>query len=390
MYDVLKGVRVVEVAEWMFVPAAVSILADWGADVVKIEHPQRGDAVRGLSHVNFLVCNRGKRSVGLDISKPQGREILEKMIAGADVFVTSLMAPARRKLGIESDQLTAKYPRLIYARGTGHGLRGPAADKGGFDLAATWQRAGLANQMTQPGQTPPGMPGSIGDLNAGSSLAGAIAAALFRRERTGKGGVVDHSIFAAGVWMMTQSIIRNSLVPDGRPEFVGGANPLVKVYKTKDDRWIGLTFLQGDRWWPDLCRHLNRPELAEDPRFKLQDARAANAEACIAELTKEFASKTYAEWLPILETLEGVWAPLQNGAEVAVDPQALVNGYVTPVPSSDGAVLMESASPGQFDEQPVGELGAAPEAWQHTEEVLLELGVDWDQIADLQSQKVIP
>ncbi|MET0196596.1 MAG: CoA transferase [Rhodococcus fascians] len=390
MYDVLKGVRVVEVAEWIFVPAAASILADWGADVVKIEHPRRGDAVRALSPVNFEVSNRGKRSVGLDISQPRGREILEDLIRDADVFMTNFMGGARRRLGIESSDLLEKYPQLIYARGTGHGIRGPAADKGGFDWAATWCRSGIAHKLTQPGQRPPGMPGSVGDLTGAIALAGAVSAALFRRERTGQGAVVDHSLYAAGAWMMSQEILRTS-IETREPELqIGGINPLIQTYRTSDGRWIALCFLQGDRWWPDLCRHLERPDLADDVRFAEQDARLAHGRECTDLLETIFATKTFAEWMTILDTLEGVWAPVQSAIEVAADPQALINGIVTEVAGPDGGGHFAAASPGQFDERLIGELSTSPEAWQNTEEVLLELGLDWSDIAELQASGVVP
>ncbi|MET0780567.1 MAG: CoA transferase, partial [Microbacterium sp.] len=232
--------------------------------------------------------------------------------------------------------------------------------------------------------------GSIGDLTGGASLAGAVAAALFRRERTGQGAVVDHSLYAAGAWIMAQEILRSSLDDSGPELRVSTATPLIRAYPTKDGRWISLSFLQGDRWWPDLCRHLGRPDLIDDPRFALQDARTAHGQECIDELTKEFTRKTYAEWLSILDTLEGVWAPVQKGSEVAVDPQALLNGYVTEVTAPDGQAVMGVAAPAQFDEAPIGPLRSPPEAWQHTEEVLLELGLDWSDIVELRAEQVIP
>ena len=399
MYDVLDGIRVVEVAEWTFVPAAGSTLSDWGAEVIKIEHPVRADPQRGLVNAlsagrfnsMFEVANRGKRSVGLDISRPEGRELLSRLIDRADVFLTSLMPDARRRLSIEPDDVLARNPRIIYARGTGHGINGPLADQGGYDWASTWCRAGIAHRMTPPGGEPPFMPGSIGDLTGGIALAGAVAAALVRRATTGKGAVVDTSLYGIGAWIMCQAIVANSQGLE-RP-FTTQANPLnpiVNIYRTRDDRWICLCLLQ-ERWWPELCKRLGREDLLDDPRFDDQAARNTpeNRDACIRELQSTFEAHDYREWLSRLEGMEGVWAPLQSVAEVAADPNARVNGIVAEVSDGEGNGYLGVSSPAQFDEEMIGTLEAAPAAWEHTEEVLLDLGLTWDDLAELKIQQVI-
>ena len=260
MYDVMNGVRVIEVAEHTFVPAASMVLADWGADVIKIERPAGGDAARNLRILQrpgqvfneyFEVANRGKRSVALDLTQAEGRAVLVKLIETADVFITNLRGDARRKLGVDSDQVLQLNPRIIYARGTGYGLRGPMAQDGGFDFPSAWCRSGSGFVQTPAGGEPPMQPGSVGDLLGGATLAGAIAAALFRRERTGKGAVVDNALYLLGAYLMTQSITGAGL-GGGRgpatPRSQAG-DPLVNVYRTADDRWISLCFLQ-DSWWP--------------------------------------------------------------------------------------------------------------------------------------------
>ena len=393
MYDVLDGIRVVEVAEWTFVPAAGAVLADWGADVVKIEHPERGDPQRGLINalasagsVNpmFEVGNRGKRSVGIDLTTDAGRATLYRLVEGADVFLTSVMSDARRKLGIEPDDIMRRNPRIIYGRGTGQGLRGPDADKGGYDWPSAWCRAGIAHRMTPPGGEPPFMPGSIGDLTGGVTLAGAVAAALVRRERTGRGAIVDNSLYSVGAWIMCQSIVAAPFgVTQPYVTTKNPMNPIVNLYRTKDDRWVCLCLLQADRWWADFCRHIDREDLIEDPRFSEQATRNENRDECIAELEGTFARRTLAEWRKALDTMEGVWAPLLSAAEVTEDEQALVNGIVTPVTIDDTTSYLGAASPGQFDEEPIGALRASPEHGQHTEEVLLELGLGWDEISSL-------
>jgi crotonobetainyl-CoA:carnitine CoA-transferase CaiB-like acyl-CoA transferase len=405
MYDVMEGVRVIEVAEHTFVPAAGMILADWGADVIKIER-RGGDAARHLTmlmrpgetrNAFFEVANRGKRSIGLDLTKEEGRQQLYKLIADADVFLTNLRTSARQKMGIEPEQLMEINPRLVYARGTGYGTRGAMAESGGFDFPSSWCRSGSGFAQTPAdGGPPPTQPGSVGDLTGGATLAGAISAALFRRERSGKGAIVDHALYMMGTYIMTQGLATTSLAmkaaaETGEPPRMpqgGGESAAVRLYKTKDDRWLNICFLQ-DAWFPDLFEHLDRPDLASDPRFKDAESKMKNAAALIAELEKEFAKETLAEWGERFATLKGVWAPLQNPPEVLTDEQALENGFIVPVRDDDGEVYRAAASPGQFDERPVGALRVGPHYAQHTDDVMRELGLSQAEIEALREQEVI-
>ncbi|HEX7036863.1 MAG TPA: CoA transferase [Pseudomonadales bacterium] len=400
MYDVMQGVRVIECAEHTFVPVAATTLADWGADVVKIERTTGGgDSARSMAILQrpgqklngfFEVANRGKRSLALDLTRPEGREVLYRVIPETDVFITSLRESAREKMGIQPEQLMRLNPRLVYARGTGYGIRGPLAGAPGFDHPSSWCRSGSAfAQDARDGKPPPGQPGSVGDLTGGATLAGAIAAALFRRERTGKGAVVDHALYLMGSYIMTQSLASASLAgarPDdpvtARP--AGPGHPLIHSYRTRDDRFLQLCFLM-DRWFPDLARRLGREDLIDDPRFADEPGKMANAQALIDELQKEFSKRTLGEWCEALADCEGVWAPQFRPVEVLNDEQALVNGFVTPVATDDGDAYLASATPGQFDERPVGELRAAPGWGQHTRQVLAEWGLSAADIADLEA-----
>jgi crotonobetainyl-CoA:carnitine CoA-transferase CaiB-like acyl-CoA transferase len=399
MYDILKGIRVLEVSSWLFVPAAGAVLADWGADVIKIEHPITGDPIRGLANAensgalmnpNTELPNRGKRSVGLDIASEEGREILSTLIDSADVFLTNFLPGARRRLSIDVEHVRTRNPNVIYALGTGQGSLGSEAERGGFDLASAWARGGAAFQMTPGSGEPPNQPGSLGDLSGGMNLAGAIAAALFSRQRDGRAPVVEVSLYATGMWWMAQAVTAGAV--GVTREFRTRRNPfnaLVNYFRTKDERWVCLVFLQADRWWPDLCRHLDRPDLIDDPRFSTSAVRNAHVEECTDELDRIFITRTLAEWRETLASLEGVWSPVLSPAEVGEDPQAIANGYLPDVDKGDGRVYRGVASPVRFDQVPAGTLRGAPEHGENTEAVLLELGFGWDDIARLKDRGTV-
>jgi crotonobetainyl-CoA:carnitine CoA-transferase CaiB-like acyl-CoA transferase len=395
MQDVLNGIRVLEVASWTFVPAAGAVLADWGADVLKVEHPTTGDPQRGLitsgllpggaNAINFIMeqPNRGKRSVGIDIATEGGRELLYRLAETSDVFLTNFREDARRRLQIDVEHIRARNPNLVYVRGTGQGTRGPEASRGGYDAASYFARGGVADGLTPSGADWPVSPtAAFGDLPGGMTIAGGIAAALLRRERTGVASVVDVSLLGLAMWTMSPAIIAAELY--GITKLSGGAreqnsNPIVNTYRTSDGRFLSLIMLESDRYWADLCEHVGRPELAEDPRFVDAAARADHRVECNNLLDEIFAGHTLVEWKELLATAKGVWAVVQNAAELHADPQAVANGYLRPVDFGDGRQVTLVANPVQFDETPP-DLVPCPEHGQHTEEVLLELGLDWDAI----------
>jgi crotonobetainyl-CoA:carnitine CoA-transferase CaiB-like acyl-CoA transferase len=396
MQDVLAGIRVVEVAAWTFVPISGSVLAEWGADVIKIEHPATGDPQRGLvssglvpgaGGVNFMfeVPNRGKRSVGLDLSTDDGRELLYRLCETADVFVTSYLPSVRKRLHIDVDDIRARNPKIVYVRGSGQGPRGDEADRGGFDGASYWARAGLAMAFKNPAaEWPADQRPAFGDVLGGLTIAGGIAAALLRRERTGTPSVVDVSLLSMGLWNLGPDVTSAKLYEGVElPAFDRDSipNPLVGTYPTKDGRFIALMLLQADRFWPDLCAHLDRPDLLDDPRFKDAAARYENRRECIQTLRDILRSRTYAEWCERFQDLEGVWAPLQTPLEVHDDAQVIANGYLEPITTAAGAEFSLPANPVQFDETPPSVRGA-PDHGEHTDEVLLELGLTYDEILE--------
>ena len=395
---VMSGVRVVELAAWTYVPAAGAVLAEWGADVLKIEHPETGDPQRGLVNsglvpsgpggVNHMIelPNRGKRSVGLDLKTPDGRALLLQLVETADVFLTNMRPDALAGLALGVDELRAVNPKLIYARGTGQGVRGPDALKGGFDGSSFWARTTAGIHGTIDDAYPPGQPGPAwGDLQGGLTIAGGISAALFHRERTGEPSVIDNSLMANGMWAGSASLMASDLFGiDQMPAPVRGAipNPLIGYYRCGDGRFLMLMLLQSDRWWPDFADRLGRPELKDRPRYATAALRAEHKEEFTALLEEIFATRSLDEWRVALDAADGVWAPVETPGELLKDPQAHANGYVRPVESAAGTTFTMIPSPLQFDETPP-DLVRAPGHGEHTDEVLAELGIDGDRLIEL-------
>jgi crotonobetainyl-CoA:carnitine CoA-transferase CaiB-like acyl-CoA transferase len=405
MHEVMKGVRVVEFAQFTFVPSAGAVLADWGADVIKIEHPTRGDGQRGLiqvggqdntAQINFLMehANRGKRSIGIDAGHPDGREILYTLVEKADVFLTNFLPGALQRLQLDVESLRKVNPKLIYARGTAHGAQGPERDKGGYDSTDYWARSGSGMGMRPLGEAPGLQPGpAYGDSIGGMTIAGGISAALFARERTGEPSVVDISLLSTGMWAMGAGLASSMLQAD-RPsggDTMAGAkfmNPLVGLYRASDGGFLMLTMLQGHYYWADTVQHLGRPELAEDARFATPEAFNENSEAAREVLTEIFGSATLEEWRDRLGKMKGQWGPFQTLQQIPSDPQVVANGLIRDVDAGDGSQFRLVANPVQFDEKPP-ELRKGPEHAQNTEEVLLEMGVEWDRIVALKESGAI-
>ncbi|MET0902746.1 MAG: CoA transferase [Acidimicrobiales bacterium] len=404
MTAVMQGVRVLEVAEHTFVPAASALLADWGAEVIKIEHVERGDAMRGLAssgvavmmdsdvHVMLEHSNRGKKSLALDLTSDDGLDILYKLAATCDVFLTNKLPSVRTKLKVDVDDIRAHSPSIVYVRGTGQGERGPDADRGSYDILSYWHRTGMAMGVKQADYdyVPPPPAPAFGDSIGAMTIAGGIMGALFHRERTGEGTTVDVSLLGVGLWSMGAALALSLQMdkPWGPPPLGNAtANPIVGSYPAKDGIFVSFSCLQAARYWPELCALLGRPELGTDERFADAGVLRENAPAAAALLREEIAARTADDLRSVLADFSGQWTIVQDTLQAAADPQTVANGYVVDCETASGAPFKLAAAPVQFGDVPPP-ASRAPEFNEHGDEILASLGLDWDAIIDLKVRGV--
>ena len=396
----MEGIRVVEVGLWVAGPSAAAVLGDWGADVIKIE-PPNGDPFRGLlsafggdgSSPPFELDNRNKRSVGLDLSTDDGRRVAAQLVDHADVFVTNARMVALERAGLDYESVSARNPRLVYASVSGYGTEGDERDRAAYDVGAFWSRAGVAAALTPDGLDLPYQRGGMGDHMAGMAAAGAVAAALLARERTGEGQLVSTSLLRIGMYMIGWDLSMSLRlgIPTVPMSVKAPPNPLINAYTAGDGRRFWMLGLQADRHWPDVLRAIERPEWADDPRFNTIEVRWVNSAELVTELSAVFATKPLAEWADIFDCEDVWWAPVQHAHDVVSDPQAQAAGGYVSVPTADGGdPVTMVASPVDFHGTPWAPRSMPPEFAQHTEEVLLELGYDWDEIIRLKDAGAIP
>jgi crotonobetainyl-CoA:carnitine CoA-transferase CaiB-like acyl-CoA transferase len=396
----MEGVKVVEVGMWVAGPAAAGILGDWGADVIKIE-PPRGDPMRGIlsmlpntEGINppFELDNRNKRSIGLDLSTSEAREIADALVDEADVFVTNVRPAALARAGLDYETVAGRNPRIVYAHITGYGLAGDEMDRAAFDIGAFWSRAGVAAALVPEGTPLPYQRGGMGDHMAGMAAAGAVSAALFARERTGVGQLVSVSLLRLGMYMVGWDI--NMAVRLGMPTvpmtISAPPNPMISAYTAGDGLRFWLLGLQGDRLWPDLLRAIERTEWATDERYSTLISRFGNSAELVRELGAVFSTRTLQEWAEVFDREDVWWAPVQYAHDVVDDPQARAAGGFVTVPLDGEDEIEMVATPVDFHGTPWVTRGPAPEFAQHTEEVLLELGHSWERIIELKELGAIP
>jgi crotonobetainyl-CoA:carnitine CoA-transferase CaiB-like acyl-CoA transferase len=381
----LEGIRVVELGVWVAGPAAGGILADWGADVIKVEAPG-GDPFRRMLQVTggargdiasppFDLDNRGKRSIVLDLRTDEGKDAMHRLLATADVFVTNLRPDAVEELGLAPDAVRAAHPRLVYASVTGYGLGGPDSHRAGYDVGGFWARSGLASMAVPEGEPQPHFRGGVGDhVTALTALAGLLGA-LLERERTGQGRLVEVSLLRSGIYCFGWDLsmeLRWGKLGAAQPRTEQG-NPMINVYRAADGAWFWLLGVEADRMWPKLIAALEHPEWAEDERWATARDRRYNATSLIAELDALLATRSRDEWTATFDAHDVWWAPVNRPPEVVRDPQAIATGAFVDVPQGDGAPAHRGvASPITFDGQPTV-ARPVPALGQHTAEILAEL-----------------
>ena len=392
MTMVLNGVRVLEAAHFVAGPAAGAVMADFGADVIHLEHPVRGDPYRSLYRVHplpeceqnypWLLDNRSKRSLALDLMHPNGREAFEKLLRQTDVFLTNYLPDALDELRRRHEDLKPLNPKLIYAHVTGYGEVGPNAQRSGYDVTAWWARTGLADVSRSKGAEVATPAIAMGDHGTSVALYGAIMTALYRRERTGEGAKVTTSLMANGAW--SNGILIQAELCGGKPfersTHSASASALHAVYRTKDNRHFYLVVVQDLEWKP-FCDAIARPDLLTDPRFAGFAEREDNHCELITILDDVFAHKTMAEWTAIFDRAGVTFGPVQHVSELPRDPQMRATQVFRRVENGDGLETVDS--PIRLEGVPKRTPRLAPELGEHTQEVLESLGYREAEIASL-------
>jgi crotonobetainyl-CoA:carnitine CoA-transferase CaiB-like acyl-CoA transferase len=406
--SLLNGIRVVELGMWVAGPAAAGILADWGAEIIKIEMP-KGDPMRKLyaalsgssleSCPPFDLYNRGKKSIALDIHQPEGVALVQRLIATADVFITNTRPQFLERVGLDAASLLAKHPALVYASLTAYGLEGPDRDAPGYDMAAFSGRSGMAERATPAGSAPPTFAGGMGDNVSALTLVAGIMGALFHRERTGQGQLVSTSLLRTGIYTIGMDVSARlalgrvaPVAPRTQPQ-----NPLMNSYRASDGKWFWLVGAESERHWPVMAKALGEPSLMQDERFATPRDRRRNSAALVDAFDRLTAQHTRDEWAVIFREHEVWWAPINSVDDVVVDPQAHAAGAFVHVPGATpagsepaGAAARNSvATPIDFSATPVGPAGPPPRVSADANALLRELGMSEAEVRALHDKAVV-
>jgi len=400
----LTGIRIIDWTIWQQGPVATQMLADLGAEVVKIEERERGDPGRGIMAVSggstdkggrnfyFEANNKHKQSIALDLKKPEAREIVYKLAARSDVFVQNFRKGVAARLGLDYRSLKQHNPRLIYASASGYGPEGPDSGEPSFDYLGQ-ARSGIMNALGVADSTPTYIFGGIADQMGAVMLAYGVLAALLARERFGVGQEVDASHLGSMMALQGLNVVARTFTGKefNRNTRANAFNPLWNHYRCADGKWICLGMLQPDRYWKDFCAAIGRPELTEDARFADMRTRGHHASELIAILDAVFASKTRDEWMKTLKAGgDFIYTVVNSVSDLPNDPQVIANEYIVEhdVPGLGRMPML--GMPVKLSETPGDPRGHAPEHGEHTEMILTEmLGYTWDDIARLRDANVI-
>jgi len=399
MARLLDGIRVIDAANFIAGPVSTTIMADFGADVIKVE-PPTGDVyrVRGAGYVPspynypWIVDNRTKRSVAIDLRTPDGQALLHRLVRDVDVFVTNAPLDSRARLRVRYEDLAPLNERLIYASISAYGEAGDEATKPGFDSIALWARTGLMDLVRASPDVPPArsLPG-MGDHPTGMSLFAAIMTGLYHRERTGRGTAVSTSLLANGLWMNAipvQGILCGART-EVRPPREAAISALANLYRCRDGRWFMLTITGDERHWESFARGIGREDLVTDPRFEVTEARRANAPVLTAILDEWFETKDWASWSPILEKTGVAFGVVATLDDVPHDAQMRASGALVPIDDPRAGASHTVSSPLHIGGQAKVPPTFAPEVGEHTVEVLRAAGVAEAEIERLLRAKVI-
>ena len=394
----LKGLKVVEMATWLFAPMSACLLGELGADVIKVE-AHGGDPMRGLvhrvrDHVDWVyeLANRNKRSVALDVRSPEGGEVMRRLLADADIFIVNLRRGGLERLGIDYESLREDHPRLIYAHATGYGTEGPDINRPAFDELAYWARGGFMSILGAPGNDPVRLVGAMGDLPSAMNITAAIFAALYQRELTGEGQFLTCSLYGGGIWAngfaVQGALATGQNFPRG--DRYSSFNSLYNSYRAADDKWLQLAMIQEERFWAPFAEAIDLPILTEDARFAVTAERRRHTREAVELIEQRIAEEPRDHWAAIFDALDFPWAPAADELEISQDPQAAANGYVGVMEHRSGIEFKVLGAPFKLDQAPMTNYSSAAELGEHTELVLEELGYDWDAIAALKQAGAIP
>ena len=400
----LAVMKVLEIANWVAGPSACAIMADMGAEVVRIEHPETGDPVGSVtmastglvqhtSGINliFELLNRGKQSVAVNLESPQGQEIVQRLAAQSDVVVTNLTPHRQERYQLRYEDISGLNPRTIYLVLTGYGTEGPDRDRSGFDYAAFWARSGIMGSLCETGGPPTQQRPGMGDQTTSLALTAAIGMALYERERSGKGQRIDCSLLHTGMWVIGGDLMSafSTHQPVERVPRREVGNPLFNFYQTADGKWLQLVMIESERFWNGFCKALGMEGFSRDPRFDSHVNRVEHSRELVDIIENQFASTSFEHSAVRLDEQKCIWAPVQTLDQVVDDPQVRANKYTTTLTHAEDGDFQILTPPMKYSRTPGGPTSTAPELGQHTETALLELGYTWDDIVNFKEQGAI-